>query len=194
MTIINDKVTHVSAIDASKRVGKPPAWQISVENAEYNIYSLKGASVGQTISYEVKQNGGSVYYLHVEQEGDAWVAAKTEELKKENKTTGYGGGGRRKQPPLSPSDAVSIYAQVTLEAGRSGLISVLAKELGFLPDNISSVITSLFIACTRERDDYEAPLCPPAVEVVNEMLSQPSNPLINADNEGKTSSDLLDDL
>lgn len=161
------------------RNGKSPAWQVYVQGLERSVFSLKGAEVGETIYYDSRKSAaGNIYTMHLEKNGDSYDIAKTEALKADNasgKSSGSNSWGRKVQAPMSPAEAVSIYAQIAKETVDSGLAGYLINELNFSTEQLATNLTTLFIAASKERGDYELPAYPSASEVLGYKAEEPGS-------------------
>ena len=164
------QATVESVESIGNRDGKAPAWQIKVVGLEKTVFSLKGAEVDETIFYEMRTSvAGNSYPMHLEKDGDSYVIAKTEALKQDNasgKSSGSNSWGRKVQAPISPQEAVGVYAQLAKETVDSGLAKYLIIELMFTPELLSTTLNTMFITATKERGDYESPCFPSAAEVL----------------------------
>ena len=159
--VYQSTVTKITAV--ANRGEKAPAWNISAVDVPSDIFSLKGANVGETIFYDERAGvNGRKYLMHVEHSIDGYAIAKTEALKEETGKNNY--QAQRRQAPISVPELVGIYAQILKEFTEANLNGKLI-DLGCSTENISGTLTSIFIAATRERDNYPSPVYPTAAEV-----------------------------
>ncbi len=157
-------VTRVEALP--NRQGKNPAWSLTLAGEEGSVFSLLPAKEGDEIYYrENIAASGRAYLMRVQKDSNGdWVNAMPEQ----SESTQGGGGSYnnrfKKLPPLTPQDAVSIYAQLVTEADKSGLMLKLFNS--FEPEQVMQALNSMFIASSRPMDNHDPVVHPTALQVM----------------------------